>query len=353
MITQPENIKTLNMSDFLTKEYATLIEDLKQKVATSRYQAARSVNKELILLYYHIGTQILKSQQKYGWGAKIIGRLSKDLHSAFPDMKGFSTRNLLYMRKFAVEYPNIEFVQEVLAQLTWYHNITLIEQISDPQDRLFYVNHAIKHGWSRNVMVMQIERFLHNRQGQATTNFEQKLASPQSDLAHYTLKDPYIFDFLGIGEEAHEREIEKSLVHHMEKFLLELGEGFAFVGRQYHLEIAGQDFYLDLLFYHLKLRCFVILELKDKEFKPEYAGKMNFYLSAVDDLLKHPNDQPSIGMILCKSQNKVLAEYTLRDMTKPIGLAEYKLEDALPHEIKTALPSIEELEAELLKSETA
>jgi len=196
---------------------------------------------------------------------------------------------------------------------------------------------------------MQIELGLHKRQGKAITNFKEKLPSPQSDLAHYTLKDPYIFDFLSIGKDAHEREVEKGLVGHMEKFLLELGEGFAFVGRQFHLDVGDEDFFVDLLLYHLKLRCFIVIELKDNKFKPEYAGKMNFYLSAVDNLLKHSTDQPSIGLILCKSKNNVLAEYTLQDMTKPIGLAEYRITENLPEEIKTALPTIEELEAELLK----
>lgn len=323
--------------------------DLKQRVASSRYKAALSVNKELTLLYHHIGTAILGSQEKHGWGAKVIDQLSKDLKAEFPEMKGFSTRNLKYMRKFAEEYSDILFVQQVVALLPWGHNVLLMNRFSDKQTRMFYVRKTIEHGWSRNVMDMQIETALHKRQGQAITNFKDKLPLPQSDLAHYTLKDPYIFDFLSIGEEAHEREIEKALVHHMEKFIIELGGGFAFVGRQYHLEVGEQDFYIDLLFYHLKLRCFIVIELKDKDFKPEYAGKMNFYLSAVDDLLRHENDQPSIGLILCKSKNNVLAEYALRDMNKPIGLAEYRLTQSLPENLKTALPSIEELEAELSK----
>lgn len=335
--------------NIINQEYNKFLSDLKERVASSRYKAALSVNKELILLYHHIGTQILEAQNKAGWGAKVIDQLSKDLASEFPEMKGFSVRNLKYMRKFASEYPDAQIVQEVLAQLTWYHNVTLLDKISDKQIRLFYVKHAIENGWSRNIMVMQMELSLHKRQGQAITNFKDKLPSPQSDLAHYTLKDPYIFDFLSIGEEAHEREVEKALVHHMEKFILELGTGFAFVGRQYHLEVGDQDFYIDLLFYHLKLRCFVVIELKDKDFKPEYAGKMNFYLSCVDDLVKHETDQPSIGIILCKSKNNILAEYTLRDMTKPIGLAEYRLTESLPENLKTALPTIEELEAELAK----
>ncbi|GFU21032.1 putative nuclease YhcG [Nephila pilipes] len=337
------------MAKIIAKEYTEFLEQLKEQIATSRYKAALVVNSKLIVLYHHIGTEILKRQKEHGWGAKIIDQLSKDLRSAFPEMKGFSPRNLKYMRKFAEEYSDIEFVQEPLAQLTWYHNVTLLEKIESRETRLFYIKEAIEHGWSRNIMVMQIELGLHKRQGKAITNFKEKLPSPQSDLAHYTLKDPYIFDFLSIGKDAHEREVEKGLVGHVEKFLLELGEGFAFVGRQFHLDVGDDDFYIDLLFYHLKLRCFVVIELKDKKFKPEYAGKMNFYLSAVDDLLKHENDQPSIGLILCKSKNDVLAKYTLKDMTKPIGLAEYRITENLPEKIKTALPTIEELEAELLK----
>lgn len=335
--------------NIINSEYLEFVEQLKIRVSESRYQAARSVNTELIKLYHHIGNEILKRQAKYGWGAKVIDKLSRDLHSAFPEMKGFSSRNLKYMRRFAEEYKDLEFVQEVLAQLTWYHNITLLDKVANKQNRLFYVKQAIEYGWSRNMMVMQIELELHKRQGQAITNFQNKLPSPQSDLAHYTLKDPYVFDFLSVGNEAQEREVEKELTKHIEKFLIELGAGFAFVGRQYHLEVGEQDFYIDILFYHLKLRCFVIIELKNKDFKPEYAGKMNFYLSVVDDVLKHPNDNPSIGLILCKSKNNVLAEYALRDMSKPIGLAEYKITENLPKEIKSELPTIEELEAELAK----
>lgn len=337
------------MTKVIAKEYTEFLEQLKEQIATSRYKAALAVNSKLIVLYHHIGTEILKRQKEHGWGAKIIDQLSKDLRSAFPEMKGFSPRNLKYMRKFAEEYSDIEFVQEPLAQLTWYHNVTLLEKIESRETRLFYIKEAIEHGWSRNIMVMQIELGLHKRQGKAITNFKEKLPSPQSDLVHYTLKDPYIFDFLSIGKDAHEREVEKGLVGHMEKFLLELGEGFAFVGRQFHLDVGDEDFFVDLLFYHLKLRCFIVIELKDNKFRPEYAGKMNFYLSAVDDLLKHETDQPSIGLILCRSKNDVLAKYTLKDMTKPIGLAEYRITENLPEKIKTELPTIEELEAELLK----
>ncbi|MBA8769952.1 DUF1016 domain-containing protein [Wolbachia pipientis] len=337
------------MTKVIAKEYTEFLEQLKEQIATSRYKAALAVNSKLIVLYHHIGAEILKRQKEHGWGAKIIDQLSKDLRSAFPEMKGFSPRNLKYMRKFAEEYSDIEFVQEPLAQLTWYHNVTLLEKIESRETRLFYIKEAIEHGWSRNIMVMQIELGLHKRQGKAITNFKEKLPSPQSDLAHYTLKDPYVFDFLSIGKDANEREVEKGLVVHVEKFLLELGEGFAFVGRQFHLDVGNKDFYIDLLFYHLKLRCFVVIELKDKDFKPEYAGKMNFYLSAVDDLLKHETDQPSIGLILCRSKDNVLAKYTLKDISKPIGLAEYQITESLPKNIRTALPTIEELEAELSK----
>ena len=253
------------------------------------------------------------------------------------------------MRRFAEEYRDLEFVQQVAAQLPWFHIVLLLDKVKDRKHQIFYMKKFVEHCWSRSVLTMQIEIELHKRQGQAVTNFQSKLASPQSDLAHYTLKDPYVFDFLSVGNEAQEREVEKELTKHIEKFLIELGAGFAFVGRQYHLEIGEQDFYIDVLFYHLKLRCFVVIELKDKDFKPEYAGKMNFYLSVVDNILKHQNDNPSIGLILCKSKNNILAEYALRDMSKPIGLAEYKITENLPEEIKSELPTIEELEAELAK----
>ena len=337
------------MKEVLTKEYAEFIEELKNKVAESRYKAASSVNKELILLYHHIGTEILSRQETHGWGTKVIERLSKDLTSSFPEMKGFSPRNLKYMRLFAYAYKDFEFVQQVAAQLPWFHIVVLIERVKDEEEREFYVRKAIENGWSRNVMVHHIESDLYKREGKAITNFKDKLPSPHSDLAIRTLRDPYCFDFLSIGSEAHEREIEKSLVYHIEKFLLELGEGFAFLGRQYHLAIGNKDYFLDLLFYHVKLRCFVIGEIKAKDFKPEHAGKMNFYLSAVDDLLKHPSDNPSIGLILCKSKDQVTAEYALRKMDQPIGIAEYNIVKTLPKNIQTELPTIEELETELTR----
>jgi predicted nuclease of restriction endonuclease-like (RecB) superfamily len=334
----------------ISKDYSEFLEDIKVRVMTVQRQAVRHVNTELMLLYYHIGTEIIKAQRVKGWGAKIIDQLSRDLKSGFPNMKGFSAQNLKYMRRLAEEYERIEIGQQLVDQLPWGHIVTLLYQVADKRDRFFYIENVIEHGWSRSHLIIQIENRLHMRQGKAITNFAHKLPVSQSEKANNLLKDPYLFDFLSLSEEAHEREVEKALIQHMEKFLLELGAGFAFMGRQYNIAVGGQDFFLDLLFYHVKLRCFVVIELKDKEFKPEYAGKMNFYLSAVDDLLKHPDDQPSIGLILCKTKNNVLAEYTLRDMNKPIGLAEYRLTEALPEEIKSNLPSIEELEAELAKN---
>ncbi len=290
---------------------------------------------------------MLKRQQGEGWGTKVIDRLAADLKAAFPEMKGFSARNIKYMRALAEAWPDSEFVQEVLAQIPWYHNITLLDKVKDRDERAWYINQTIHHGWSRNVLVHQIESELYQRQSQAITNFDQTLMPPQSDLARQILKDPYNFDFLSLGDAAHERELERSLLHHLQDFLLDLGKGFAFVGSQYHLEVGGEDFYIDLLFYHLKLRSYVVIELKVGEFKPEYAGKMNFYLSAVDAQLKHTDDQPSIGLILCKQKNRLIAEYALRDSGKPIGISEYQLTQVLPSSIAGELPTIEELESEL------
>ena len=287
--------------------YENFLQDLKERIRQSQIRAVLAVNSELVQLYWQMGRDILKRQQQYGWGAKVIDRLAADLRHAFPEMKGFSPRNLKYMRAFAETYPDEQFVQEVLAQITWYHNITLMEKVKSENERLWYAQKTIKNGWSRNILAHKIETGLFHRQGQAINNFERVLPQPQSELAQQLLKDPYTFDFLNLEEKAKERELEKTLVQHIRDFLLELGAGFAFVGHQYHLEIGEQDFYLDLLFYHLQLRCFFVIDLKMGEFKPEDSGKMNFYLSAVDDLLKHEDDQPSIGMVLCRSKNKMIA----------------------------------------------
>lgn len=333
----------------IDKSYAKFLKNLKEQVLEKRFKASITVNKEMIQLYHQIGREINQNQKEYGWGAKIIDQISKDLKSSFPDMSGFSPQNLKYMKRFSDEYTEDEIGQQAVDQLPWGHIITLIYSVSDKQERLFYIQKTIENGWSRNVLSMQMEKNLYKREGKAVTNFKQKLPSPQSEFAQNVLKNPYLFDFLSLGNEAQEREIEKGLIAHIEKFLLELGEGFAFLGRQYHLQVEDKDFYIDLLFYHIKLKSFIVIELKTGDFKPEYAGKMNFYLSAVDDLLKQPNDNASIGLILCRSKVGVIAEYALRDMTKPIGLAEYRLTESLPENLKTALPTIEELESELTK----
>lgn len=329
------------------ESYDNWLGELKHRIHSAQQRAAIAVNRELVLLYWQIGQDILQRQTEQGWGAKVIDRLSHDLRTAFPDMKGFSPRNLKYMRSFAQAWPDTTFVQEVLAQLPWYHQLALLDKLPNAESRQWYAAKAIEHNWSRNVLVMQIETKLLEREGKAITNFEQRLPAPQSDLARESLKDPYRFDFLGIGKEANEREIESALVQHITQFLLELGAGFAFVGRQVHLEVGGDDFYIDLLFYHLKLRCYVVIELKGGAFKPEHLGQLSFYLTAVDMQVKAEQDNPTIGLLLCKSKNTVVAEYALRDNTQPIGVAEYQLIESLPEELQTSLPSIEQIEREL------
>ena len=294
--------------------YAAWLAELKARIHAAQQQATLAVNRELVLLYWQIGRDILALQERDGWGAKVIERLAQDLRSAFPTMKGFSRANLMYMRAFAEAWPDVAIVQQAVGQLPWSHNLVLLTKLKTPEQRLAYARSAIEHGWSRNVLTIHIERRLLEREGQAVTNFDQRLPKPQSDLARESLKDPYLFDFLGVGDEASERAIEDAIVQHITRFLLELGAGFAFVGRQVHLEVGGEDFFIDLLFYHLKLRCFVVIELKAGAFKPEYAGKLNFYLSAVDAQMKTAQDGPSIGLLLCKSKNKVVAEYALRDV---------------------------------------
>jgi predicted nuclease of restriction endonuclease-like (RecB) superfamily len=339
----------------LPADYAQVLTDLKTRIRSAQARAGLSVNRELVLLYWHIGRQILKSQKRKGWGAKVIDRLSRDLTHEFPDMKGFSPRNLKYMRAFAEAWPEEPIVQQLAAQLPWFHNCVLLDKVSGADERLWYVRAAIEHGWSRNVLVIQIESELYQRQGKALTNFRRALPPPQSDLAQQTLKDPYVFDFLTIDNKARERDLEQGLVDHIQRFLLELGVGFAFVGRQIRLAVGGEDFYLDLLFYHLRLRCYVLVELKAVPFQPEFAGKMNFYLSAIDAQLRHEDDRPSIGLLLCKSKNRVLVEYALRDVRKPIGVAAWKtrLVRSLPRELKGSLPTIKELETELRRRNPA
>ncbi len=326
--------------------YAALLADLKRRIRSARLRAALAVNQELVLLYWGIGRDILTRQSAEGWGSRVIDRLAADLRRDFPEMTGLSGRNLKYMRSFAEAYPDREIVQQVVAQLPWGHNVRLVEGVKDHAQRLWYARQAVEHGWSRNVLVHQIESELFRRQGKAITNFERTLPSPQSELAQELIKDPYSFDFLALGPDISERDLERGLLEHLRALILELGKGFAFVGSQYHLEVGGQDYYLDLLFYHLRLRCFVVVELKIEEFKPEFAGKMNFYLSAVDDQLRHETDGPSIGIILCEGKNEVIVEYALRDSVKPMGVAEYKVSPALPTQLHGELPTIEEFARE-------
>lgn len=327
--------------------YADWLAELKSRIHSAQQRATLAVNRELVLLYWQIGRDILVRQADQGWGAKVIDRLAHDLRNAFPKMKGFSPRNLKYMRAVAEAWPEPEFVQQAAAQLPWFHLCTLIDKLATREERDWYLAKAVEHNWSRNVLVMQIETRLRERQGKAVTNFEQRLPKPQSDLARESIKDPYRFDFLGLTDEAQEREIESALVQHVTRFLLELGAGFAFVGRQVLLDVGGEEFFIDLLFYHLKLRCYVVIELKAGKFKPEHLGQLGFYLTAVDRQVKSEQDNPTIGLLLCKSRNQVVAEYALGDKSQPMGIAEYKLMESLPEPLQTSLPSIEQIENEL------
>jgi len=377
------------MSEHLPADYPALLADIKQRVRRAQTQAMLAVNAELIRLYWDIGALIEQRQKLEGWGAAVIPRLAKDLHNELPEEKGFSERNIKRMLAFYREYPYLDaragttekvpqseaqlannekvpqavaqshqaqepsaeaaqiFSPEVLLSLPWGHHAELIAKVKDPATRQWYMCAAIENGWSRNILLMQIETAAHQRQGRASSNFALRLPSPDSDLVQQTLKDPYLFDFLTLESGFHERELETGLITHLEKFLLELGQGFAFVGRQYHLDLGGDDFYIDLLFYHLKLRCYVVIDLKRGDFKPEYAGKMNFYCNIVDDQLRHEADKPTIGLILCQKPNRVLAEYALRGVDKPIGVSSFELTRALPKTLQSSLPSIEEIEREL------
>lgn len=327
--------------------YADWLGELKTQIHEAQQGASQAINLALVSLYWKIGHAILTRQEKQGWGAKVVDRLAHDLRVAFPDMQGFSTRNLKYMRAFAQSWTDIQFVQQLLHKLPWGHNLVLLDKLEGEAQRRWYAVKAIEHNWSRNILVMQIETRLLERSGTTVSNFEITLPKPQSDLARESLKDPYRFDFLGLTDEAQEREIENALVKHVTEFLLELGAGFAFVGRQVLLDVGGDEFFIDLLFYHLKLRCYVVIELKGGKFKPEHLGQLGFYLTAVDRQVKHETDNPTIGLLLCKSKNKIVAEYALGDKSQPMGVAEYKLLESLPAELQTSLPSIEQIEREL------
>jgi predicted nuclease of restriction endonuclease-like (RecB) superfamily len=335
------------------KGYETFLVELKERIRTAQLQAALAANRVLIELYWQIGRDIVARQKTHAWGKSVVERLARDLQSEFPGMTGFSPRNVWRMRAFYLAYtedvrklprPVAEMdgkdLPQAVAEIPWGHNADLLDKVKDPLARLWYARKIVENGWSRNVLVHWIESDLYARQGKAQTNFEKTLPSLQSDLARETLKDPYKFEFLTLADKAEEKELEEGLLAHIRKFLVELGAGFAFVGQQVRLDVGGEDFYLDLLFYHLKLRCYVVIDLKATAFKPEYAGKMNFYLSAVDDLLRHPDDKPSIGIILCKTKNRVVAEYALRDLSKPVGVSSYitRLVDSLPPEFRGSIP---------------
>ncbi|MDE1480515.1 PDDEXK nuclease domain-containing protein [Xenorhabdus bovienii] len=344
--------------------YTSLLTDVKKRIRGGQLRAAQSINTELIQMYWDIGRMLHKRQKQQGWGAGIIPKLARDIANELPEVKGFSERNLKRMLRFYREYAfpsgmeqqsNIHSSEEIVsaivpqpvAQLPWGHNILLIERIKDQTERFWYAEQVQIQGWSRDSLIQMIKSNVYARQGSAISNFQNRLSISQSELVQQTLKDPYIFDFLTLSEPFKERELEMELLKHLEKFLLELGEGFAFVGRQYPITVSDQDYYIDLLFYHLTLRAFVVIELKRGEFKPEYAGKMNFYCSVVDEKLRHATDQPTIGLILCQTKDRILAEYALRGIQKPIGVSDYELTRALPEDLKSSLPSIEELEAEL------
>ncbi|MEQ5841427.1 hypothetical protein BWP39_11800 [Paraburkholderia acidicola] len=328
-------------------DYRHWLAELKQRVEHARLRAAASVNRELVGLYWQIGRDILERQQREGWGTRVVDQLARDLKAAFPDMRGFSPRNLKYMRALAQAWPAPEFVQQPAAQLPWFHLCILLDKVKDPIARDWYADKSLEHGWSRNVLAMQVSTGAYGRTGGAVTNFSERLPPPQSDLARDTLKDPYIFDFLGLTDDAQERDIEQALTRHITRFLLELGAGFAFVGRQYPLVVGGDEFFIDLLFYHLKLRSYVVVELKTTPFKPEYAGQLNFYLSAVDAQVKAREDQPTIGLLLCREKNRLVAEYALQGMAKPMGVAEYQLLRQIPEAFEARLPSVAQIEAEL------
>jgi predicted nuclease of restriction endonuclease-like (RecB) superfamily len=362
--------------------YAALLADVKARIQHAQTRAVLAVNAELVRLYWDIGRVLDAKQAEEGYGTGVIPRLARDLKNELPEVKGFSERNLGYMIAFARAYPAPEAVLQqpaakvqtakisqqpaakvpqgmaqspgsLLWSIPWFHHVILLEKVKDLPTRVWYMRETLAHGWSRNILSLQIAGDAHARRGKAITNFALTLPAPQSDLAQQSLKDPYIFDFLTLTEPFQERELETGLVRHLETFLLELGQGFAFVGRQYRLDVGGEDFYIDLLFYHLRLRAFVVIDLKRGPFKPEYAGKLNFYCNVVNDTLKHPSDAPTIGLILCQTKDNVLAEYSFAGIDKPIGISTYELTRALPPSLQSALPTVEQIEAELAAGDTA
>lgn len=350
-----------------TGNYDVILNGLKDKIRIARKRAIVTVNMGLLTAYWEIGNTILQQRKEEGWGTKVIAKLAADLRSEFPEMKGLSDRNFRYMRAFAEVYPhfviwqqpvaklqnaenqNLIIVQQLVAQLGWGHITVLLDRIKSPEEREFYIKKAVQNGWSRNILLQQIESKLYQRQGNAITNFESTLPSSQSDLARGVLKNPYVFDFLGIGEEMKERDLEKALIQHIKKFMLELGRGFAYVGNQYNLRVEEDEYFLDLLFFNYHLNCFVVFELKVSEFKPEFAGRLNFYINTIDAQVKATHHNPTIGVLLCKTPNKTVVKYALKGIEGPIGVADYELTNLLPKQLRSEIPTIEELEKEIEK----
>lgn len=333
----------------LPEGYVAWVRTIAARIRGARYRAALAANAELIRLYHDIGREILDRRQHLGWGAKVVEWLARDLRRVFPDMKGFSARNLKYMANFAMECPTGAIGQQAAAQLPWFHVVTILTRLSDPGQREWYARHAVAEGWSRELLVRQIESKVHLRQGAAVTNFPESLGEPEAGLVTAILKDPYHFDFLGLTDEAQERDIEGGLLRHLTRFLLELGAGFAFVGRQVRLEVGGEEYVLDLLLYHIRLKRFVVVEVKAGDFQPEHAGKVNFYRNAIDAQMKGADDGRTIGLLLCRRRNRIVAEYALGGLDGPIGVAQYELVRALPASLDGSLPSIEAIEAELAR----
>jgi predicted nuclease of restriction endonuclease-like (RecB) superfamily len=336
-------------SQIVPSGYTELLENLKLRIHTSRVRAALAVSRELVLLYWSIGRDILHRQEKDGWGAKVVDRLAADLQSAFPSIEGFSSRNLKYMRALAAAWPEEQIVQQLIAQLPWGHNVRVLDKLKDRHTREWYLRSALEHGWSQNILSLQIDSHLHEREGKALTNFARTLPPPGSDLAKQILKDPYNFDFLTLAKDAQEREVERGLLLHLRDLLLELGRGFAFVGSQVPVVVGEDTFYLDLLFYHVRLHCYFVIELKVGKFKPEWAGKLGFYLSAVDDLFRTEPDAPTIGLLLCETHNSAVVEYALRDVAKPIGVSTFRVTRELPAPVRNELPTVEALRGVIAK----
>jgi len=358
--TQTKSLVKLDSNVAVPIGYREFLHEIKEKIRSAQLKAAIAASRELIQLYWDLGKDIVEKQEKEGWGSKVLERVAKDLQKDFPGIEGFSRTNIFRMRSFYLAYSNCptavgqlqKDLLEPFFNTPWGHNSILLDKLKNFEERLWYAKKIVEHGWSRSILTIWIENDLYRREGKAITNFKTTLPAPQSDLAQQTLKDPYVFDFLTLHKEHLEKDLEDGLVNHIQKFLIELGQGFAFMGRQYLLTVSGQPFYIDLLFYHVKLRSFVVVELKAKAFKPEDVGQLNFYLSAVDHRIKHPTDNPTIGILLCKDRDKVIAEYAFRGIDRPMGVVEYEtmLTKAIPEDLKSSLPTVEEIEAELSPS---